>query len=283
MNQLTLQDYEILSTYLDGELASAEARQLDARLMVDVELMAALRDLRRTRQVLRSLPTVRAPRNFTLTPEMAGIRRPDRSWLQWFSTLRFSSALAGLLLLLVLMGDFLTGLTPLAGLSNTAMDTAMVEAYPAAEEPSALESDSAVGAYPAPLGDAQLEAEASSAGTELFEQPQQVVQLTPTPSAEMALPEGLTAPQVEGDAVQKVVPVEPPPDQQLQPTPQPIPRGLGGGGGGDGLGAGPVQESSEPLFTRDTLRITVRIIEVSLLLVAVGAALAAWIIRRRSV
>jgi anti-sigma factor RsiW len=283
MNQLTLQDYEILSTYLDGELASAEARQLDARLMVDVELMAALRDLRRTRQVLRSLPTVRAPRNFTLTPEMAGIRRPDRSWLQWFSTLRFSSALAGLLLLLVLMGDFLTGLTPLAGLSNTAMDTAMVEAYPAAEEPSALESDSAVGAYPAPLGDAQLEAEASSAGTELFEQPQQVVQLTPTPSAEMAVPEGLTAPQVEGDAVQKVVPVEPPPDQQLQPTPQPIPRGLGGGGGGDGLGAGPVQESSEPLFTRDTLRTTVRVIEVSLLLVAVGAALAAWIIRRRSV
>ena len=45
-------------------------------LAADRELASALDGLRQTRAVLRRTPKHRAPRNYTLTPKMAGIRPP---------------------------------------------------------------------------------------------------------------------------------------------------------------------------------------------------------------
>ncbi|MCJ7658985.1 MAG: hypothetical protein MUO67_07530 [Anaerolineales bacterium] len=74
-NQIKSRDWEALSTYLDGQLSNREHTRLEARLKSDPDLQSALEDLRQTRSVIRSLPKLRVPRNFSLTPEMVGIKR----------------------------------------------------------------------------------------------------------------------------------------------------------------------------------------------------------------
>jgi len=69
-------DIELLSAYLDGELKPSDLTKLEARLKSDPELATVLNDLRATRTLLRKLPTRKAPRNFTLTRQMAGQNPP---------------------------------------------------------------------------------------------------------------------------------------------------------------------------------------------------------------
>jgi anti-sigma factor RsiW len=76
MMTLFFRDIEKLSAYLDGQLSQAEKTRLESRLASDRELDSALNDLRQARTILRHTPKRRAPRNFTLTPKMAGIRPP---------------------------------------------------------------------------------------------------------------------------------------------------------------------------------------------------------------
>jgi anti-sigma factor RsiW len=76
MTSPSFRDVEQLSTYLDGQLSGTERTRLEARVRSDPELAALLAELRQTRALLRQTPHRRAPRNFTLTPKMAGIRPP---------------------------------------------------------------------------------------------------------------------------------------------------------------------------------------------------------------
>ncbi len=69
-------DIENLSAYIDGQLNAADAARLEARLKTDHELESALRDLSATRNILRKLPARKAPRNFTLTRQMVGLKPP---------------------------------------------------------------------------------------------------------------------------------------------------------------------------------------------------------------
>ncbi len=104
MNNISPREYEQLSAYLDGQLNERDRLRLEARLRTAPELSSALEDLRRTRQLLRSLPPMKAPRSFKLTPQMVGeVRRPRPI----FPVFQFASALATLLLVLVLAGDLL--------------------------------------------------------------------------------------------------------------------------------------------------------------------------------
>ena len=90
----TFRDVELISAYLDGQLPQADATRLEIRLKSDSELRTVLNDLRQSRALLRKLPARRAPRNFTLTPKMAGIRPPlPRS----FPLFRLASVLAAVL------------------------------------------------------------------------------------------------------------------------------------------------------------------------------------------
>jgi len=57
--------FEQLSAYLDGELTASEALDLQRALAADEELAGELESLRRTRELLRGLPTEPAPDNFT--------------------------------------------------------------------------------------------------------------------------------------------------------------------------------------------------------------------------
>lgn len=103
--KITNRDLETLSAYLDDQLVPRERTQLERRLRKDPELQNEIEKLQRTRQLIRNLPKVRAPHNFTLTPEMAGIRKSTRS----YPLFRFASALATILLALVLISDYFGG------------------------------------------------------------------------------------------------------------------------------------------------------------------------------
>ena len=107
--KITPRDWESLSAYLDGQLAAKERQKLESRLETDQDLQAALEGLRRTRSVLRSQPRMRAPRNFTLSPEMAGLRTKLRPVPRLYPTLRLASLLATLFFVLIFVGDLLYG------------------------------------------------------------------------------------------------------------------------------------------------------------------------------
>ena len=112
--QLSHRDYEQISSYLDGGLKPKERARVEARLQSNDAFQAALQEIRKTRSLLRSLPRMRSPRNFTLTPAMVG-KPVTRLGLypRSYYTLRLSAVLSSVLLVCVLIGDFLTsGLRP---------------------------------------------------------------------------------------------------------------------------------------------------------------------------
>ncbi len=76
MTTPSFRDVEQLSAFLDGQLSQGDAARLDIRIKSDPDLATALADLRQARAILRRSPMRRPPRNFTLTPKMAGVKPP---------------------------------------------------------------------------------------------------------------------------------------------------------------------------------------------------------------
>jgi hypothetical protein len=74
MMNLSDTDAELLSAYLDNLLDEPERIALEARLATEEPLRRELAALRQTVALLNALPPRRAPRNYTLTPDM--LRRP---------------------------------------------------------------------------------------------------------------------------------------------------------------------------------------------------------------
>ncbi len=108
-NQITPNDWEDLSAYLDNQLSARERADLEHRLQRTPELRQALAELDRVRVTLRSQPRLRAPRNFTLTPQMAGIRPGARRGAVMlpsaYPVLRLASLLATLFFIVVSAGS----------------------------------------------------------------------------------------------------------------------------------------------------------------------------------
>ena len=107
--QITPREWDALSAYLDGQLSSKDRIHLERRLEERADLRIALEGLRQTRMLLRSQPPLRAPRNFMLSPEQAGIRTKPASARSLFPVMRLATVLASVLFLLVVAGDLLTG------------------------------------------------------------------------------------------------------------------------------------------------------------------------------
>ncbi|HEX7620066.1 MAG TPA: hypothetical protein VF359_02575 [Anaerolineales bacterium] len=99
MTTPSFRDVEQLSAYLDGQLSQAEKTRLQIRIQSDPELAATLADLRQARSMLRRTPQRRLPRNFTLTPKMAGIKPPIPRAVPAFG---WASAVAMVLFILTL-------------------------------------------------------------------------------------------------------------------------------------------------------------------------------------
>lgn len=101
---LSFRDVEKLSAYLDGQLKPSEMASIETRLQTDPQLASAFKELREARSLLRQLPQRRAPRNFTLTPKMIGVKPPMP---RTYPVFRLASVLATLLLFFTFATNFI--------------------------------------------------------------------------------------------------------------------------------------------------------------------------------
>ena len=129
--RITPKEWESLSAYLDGQLSANDRIRLERLLTERPEMRVALTDLRRTRDFMRNQPSLRAPHNFTLSPQLAGIRINERRPSFAFPVLSAVSAIASILLVLVFMGDMLISG---ADSSQTFVVQVPIEEYPSLEE-----------------------------------------------------------------------------------------------------------------------------------------------------
>ena len=128
--KISNREWEALSAFLDDQLSSREYARLKSRLDDDEDLRIALEELRETRSLLKSQPIYRAPRNFTLSPEMAGMSIRKRQSMLSFSTFRFATVLATVFLVIVFIGDIFVSDVPGSGLfePQTALEVLEEEA-----------------------------------------------------------------------------------------------------------------------------------------------------------
>ena len=111
-------DLQLLSLYLDGQLSVQEKKRLESRIQASKELQEALKTMQRTLKVLKAAPKHVAPRNFTLTPEMV---REKRSSLL-LPLLSISSVAAAMLFAVLLVFEFFTVFSPMAGVADEQRD-----------------------------------------------------------------------------------------------------------------------------------------------------------------
>jgi len=127
-------ELELLSAYLDDELRTSQRQALEARLQHEPELRKLLENLRQTKVMVGYLPRLRAPRHYTLTPEMVTVRPQKKQ--PYVGTLRLASVLAAFLLMVSFGVEFLFTSGPLA--QPRMADEAMMEVAIMEEEPEPL-------------------------------------------------------------------------------------------------------------------------------------------------
>ena len=140
-------DIEQLSSYLDGQLSPSESARLESRLASDPELASAFNDIRAARDILRKLPVRKAPRNFTLTRQMVGLKPPLPRSYPFF---RFSTAFATILLMLTFAANTITQL-PRMNFAAGASAPVVQEAYGMGGGPAATEALAAPATTEAPM------------------------------------------------------------------------------------------------------------------------------------
>jgi hypothetical protein len=160
-NQITSRDYELLSAYLDNQLDTRERARLESRLKLEPELRRELHELDETRLLMHSLPRLRAPRNYFISAETiarpVGIRQP----LRLAPAYGIVSAIATILLVLVIFGDKLISSTsPVSLAPASAAPTVLMEMVQEVEQSIPATSSPAEAApklmMEAPILDTQL-------------------------------------------------------------------------------------------------------------------------------
>ncbi|MBI3242537.1 MAG: hypothetical protein HYZ49_09630 [Chloroflexi bacterium] len=130
-------ELELLSAYLDNQLAPTERAKLERRLATDSKLRAALDDLQGVKTTLAALPKVKPPRNFTLTPKMLearGLATPARPLTRLLPVVNIATALAAVLFAVLVTADLGGGFNVAAPAQPSA---AQVENFQVAEAPAA--------------------------------------------------------------------------------------------------------------------------------------------------
>ena len=167
-------DVELLSSYLDGQLSPSDSARLESRLKSDQELASVFNDLRAARSILRKLPARKAPRNFTLTRKMVGVKPPMPRTYSFF---RFSSAFATLLLVITFAFNAVSSISFGAGAPaygsggggpDIAFQAAAATEAPATQAPAMPEEPSM---EMAPLPTQGLPPVAADSGREVMETP----------------------------------------------------------------------------------------------------------------
>lgn len=175
MTQPNFRDVELISTYLDGQLPQADAARLEIRLKNDPQLRMIFDEMGQARALLRKLPARRAPRNFTLSPKMAGIKPPLP---RVFPVFRFASLLAAVLFFFGYAANVsvpaISALraaapAPVLGMGGGGggdNNPSAMEASPAATQAPELPASPASGAFAEPTATAELRALAPPAAND---------------------------------------------------------------------------------------------------------------------
>jgi anti-sigma factor RsiW len=133
-------DVEQISALLDGKLSRTESIKLESRIGSDPSLQALMDDLSETRGFLRRLPKRKAPRNFTLSPRMAGVKPPVPRAVPG---LRFATVLATFLLVFSVATNALAptfrqaAQAPVYGMGGGGAEAPSIMSAPATEAPAA--------------------------------------------------------------------------------------------------------------------------------------------------
>ncbi len=279
--QITDREWDALSAYLDGELNARERARLEARLQASVDLRVALDELRRTRTLLRSAPRIRAPRNFTISAKTAAAWQPLQSTRRLAPVFGMVSAFASFLFVMVFLGEFLLARPMSASFLPAA-------SAPEAEEQTAQQYEAlTTEAVPevAPLDQAAAEEAAAT------EQPAEVADMTakamPSPSLEGG---EIPAPAVEAplsemaEAVTEPVPTEttlPAPTMTIEGTSLALAptEAIRAAEGEAVLEEGPADQPSRARSFWSGWRIA----ELMLVILALGAGIAAIKMRRSGI
>lgn len=246
--------WELAATaFVDGELDGAGRSRFEVHLVACQRCSQSVVEARRTRDALRSLPAMRAPRSFVLTPEMAAAARPTVSTGRvWPTRLAYGLGALALAALFAVGAADLTTSGSRSSTSNTAA--------------SAPFQQRSVGEAPA----------ADSAAHESV----------PTPQTK-----GIAAPPAGGVGAQSVPSPEPTKTADSRDLAPNLPGSAGGSAAGSPNGqfsspSGPPTVNS-PSIPRpapsadDGNRATFRIAEAGLLALCLGAGATAIVLSRR--
>jgi len=280
--KISNREWEALSAYLDKQLSARERSRLEARLKENPELRQALQEMRRVRTILRSQPKMRAPRNFTLTPEMVGMRRSPVQRSRAYPVFRLASVLATILFVLVLVGDFISGPASLTARESASAPQIVAMATEQAEEAQRY-------APPGFGGGAQPEQEEAP---KAFEVPQEEAaeQGTPTPPpGVMMLQQATSEPSTESQLAPEATMA--PPGEQAPRVAVPLVRKpypsegesleADQGLAGETEQTRPYEEPLNDESQEQGVRVEPwRIAEIALAVIAVLTGLAALILRR---
>lgn len=272
--QISPRDWELLSEYMDRQLSPGKSARLEARLQETPELRSALEELQRTRTLLRNAPRLKAPRNFTLKPSMVPQRPPRRIYPMF----QMASAIASIMLVLVLVGDFLgLGLPRLA--SSSPYERPMLAAGDTVERQVVEEQRQRAAMPESYASEAPVEPESTASDAAQDEMEPEVLALgTPEgapPAAAMEAPAADATPpaakDIAGEAAEAEQSLAAPQAQAFAEEP----------GEGEPLPAPEPDQAPELLQSRGLSGLsTWRILEISLAVVALATGLAAFYMRR---
>lgn len=77
---LSFKDYQLLSTYMDGQLSTREKARVESMLAGDPDFKIAFDEFTRLKKMMKAMPKAKAPRNFTLSAAVAP-QKPQRFFL----------------------------------------------------------------------------------------------------------------------------------------------------------------------------------------------------------
>ena len=168
---LSNEDMELLSTYLDGALPEKEKAQFEFRLHESAELQQALEATRQLQWNLRHLPKPKLPHNFTLTRAEAQAVKRQKAWIPIFSTASLVSFLA--MAVMFILPIFSPAASPVP--QNLAMEPSLSaptndESFKAQVDPEAATpaDTTPTELIPAPMAATSRSAEDSSTPVQIF-------------------------------------------------------------------------------------------------------------------
>lgn len=275
-------DNELLSAYIDGQLTAHQRAALEARLQTQPTLKTELEALQKTRHLLRSLPPLRAPRNFTLSTKT--YRRYAQSRVP--SLFGAISALSSAMLIMLVISSIL--------FDRSAQPVSMAEeslAYPVELEASAPEGDIALSMQQKALDETEAAgsyATSVSDDVSRFAEPT-LEALTAPPAAQesMLVLEPTPTPPLEEGLALGVQEAETPTEFQSQPTQVPSPTPLpyevalpGIMSGGDNSREGETAKIPEatPLAHTSPMPTTLLLGEITLAVIALISGLIALVL-----